>query len=147
MPSSPATPEAAAPLHLQVPARLESVQAARLAVLRYLGEASLSARGCYRLELVLEEVLMNATRHAYAEGGRPVVDLRVMRLPDHVRLVFEDQGAPFDPTTAALPAPVSRLDDLVPGGRGLLLLQRQAQRLHYERVGSRNRLEVDIAVD
>jgi anti-sigma regulatory factor (Ser/Thr protein kinase) len=61
-------------------------------------------------------------------------------------MTFVDDGRAFDPTTAALPAPVRRLEEAPDGGRGLVLLRRLASGLDYRRDGGRNRLEVSIAL-
>jgi len=133
-------------VRLAVPCRVDAVEPTRQSLLRALddGQIRLSERTLYRLELVLEEVLMNIARHGF--GGKPNHHAMVeLGLSDTaVRLQFEDEGQPFDPTQP-LREPVAQLADTPEGGRGLRLLQRTANALDYQRVDGRNLLRVTIA--
>lgn len=134
-------------LALRLPAEVASVETARLAVLGHLPPGCLSPRERFDLELVLEELIMNLTLHAYRGAAEPGwFDLSAERLPGGVlRLVLEDDGADFDAATAvAAPAPAS-LEAAPVGGLGLVLVRQRALRLAHQRKAGRNRLEVDLA--
>ena len=71
-----------------------------------------------------------------------------MDFPDrHVVLRFEDDAAPFDPIQQApVVEPARSIREVSIGGRGLTLLRKASERLHYERTSDhRNRLTVMIA--
>ncbi len=133
-------------LQLRVPTTIPAFEQARLAVREFVAGMALAPRLVYRLELVLEETLMNLLRHAFADAGRPEpeVDLTLRVDSDAVVLHFEDEGPPFDPRQAPAPKRPLSIDEAVPGGLGLLLTRKAASQLSYERVGTRNCLTVRL---
>jgi anti-sigma regulatory factor (Ser/Thr protein kinase) len=139
---------AAAMLRLQVPGEAAALEPARLAVMAHLREA-LGAepppRLAYRVELVLEEALMNRAWHAWPDGGRHHTVLCCEVRADEVVLRFDDDGVAFDPLRAAAPALPATLDEARPGGLGLMLTRKAASALHYERRDGRNLLTVHLA--
>lgn len=104
----------------------------------------LSARAMYRVEVVLEEVLMNVMLHAHDDMALHDIGLEVRLRPDAVEMHFEDDGKPFDPTGVRDLSQPSTLEDARPGGLGLVLVRKSAKALVYERRDGRNRLRVDI---
>lgn len=142
-------------LRLVVPNELAAIDGARLQMLAFLGaRATLSAKTIYRLELVLEESLMNRVMHAFPGGGRHEVALTISLAPaepvdgapEDVVLRFEDDGVAFDPLAAESPTP-GRADPSATGGFGNLLTRRAARALFYERVAGRNRVTVRVAAE
>ncbi|MDE2080637.1 MAG: ATP-binding protein [Burkholderiales bacterium] len=131
-------------LALQLANQLAALEPARQAVLDFVDGQGLSVRARYRLELVLEEVLMNLVWHAFPEGGSHAIDLTLQLEPDTLRLGFEDDGAPFDPLAAPLPVAPRSLAEAVPGGLGLALVRKAVREARYERVGGRNRLTLAL---
>ncbi len=136
-----------ASLKLRLPNRLSSVETARLALQEHLKPHALSPKTLYRLELVLEEALMNRVWHAWPQGGEHGIELELRVESDAVVLVLEDDGVAFDPTAAPTrPAP-SSLAEARPGGLGLELSRKAVRSMRYERIGDRNHWQVDIARD
>ncbi len=92
------------------------------------------------LTLALDEAVTNVVMHG--AGGRPGAHLRVLHVAatDHIDIVLEDDGPPFDPTRVAPPPPITDLESLAIGGRGLLLMREVVSSLHHARVQGRNRL-------
>jgi len=134
-------------LQLAVPTGLAALEPARLAVHGFLAGRVRSVRALYRLDLVLEESLMNRLWHAYPLGKAGGTQLQVDLHGDELQLRFEDEGMPFDPTKAQRPAAAERLADALPGGRGLMLAQQAAQQWSYERVGPKNVFTVVLALE
>ena len=144
MPKSPA--DAAGPsLRLQVANDRAALEPARLAVLDFLAGQRLSDSLLFKLELVLEETLMNRVWHAFADEARQHTDLTVQLRCAAVVLLFEDDGIPFDPLQTADPPAPSTLAEARPGGLGLLLTRKAASVCHYERAAGRNRFTVELA--
>lgn len=140
----PATP---ARLQLSVGNRLAAVEPARLAVREFLSPHGLGARSIYGVELVLEEVLVNAIAYAFPAGGEHAIEVSVEVRPDTLQLCFEDHGLAFDPLHAPAPATPTALSQTPPGGRGLLLVRKFAQTAEYRRSHGRNQLTVSLARD
>lgn len=138
-------PEAPPRLRLSVPVSRAAVEPARQAIERHLAPLDLSARDQYRVDLLLEEVLMNAVLHAFGDAPQGhVVEVSVEAGADRIVLRFEDEGSAFDPTRAPARAPAATLDAAEPGGLGLPMLRRFADQLAYRREGARNHLTVTL---
>jgi anti-sigma regulatory factor (Ser/Thr protein kinase) len=127
-----------------VPATIASVARVQHALRDVLG-AHVAPATLVAAEIVVEETLMNAARHAFdeADGQRVEVDVRLEA--DRVTLVFRDRGRPFDPTAAELPPLPDSLEAASVGGLGLRLLRGAATRLAYARRDGVNELTVEIA--
>jgi serine/threonine-protein kinase RsbW len=111
-------------------------------VSEFLAGCGVDARATHRMALVLDELLTNVASHSGA-GDAPVsVNLAV--LPERVNAEVVDQGAMFDPHSAPKPDLSANIDERPIGGLGLLLVQRIAENLAYERAGDRNRTTFSI---
>jgi anti-sigma regulatory factor (Ser/Thr protein kinase) len=137
-------PSAVPYLRLSLNSERSSLEPARLAVLRFLAPWALSAQVIYCVELVLEEILVNAVSYAFPDGGAHSIELTVAVHADSVMLRFEDDGVAFDPLQAPEPSAATTIDRATPGGRGLMLVRKFAKALAYERSHGRNQLTVEI---
>jgi serine/threonine-protein kinase RsbW len=132
---------------ISLPARLASVEAARQWLLQQLEGTDVAPAELFRIELVLEELVMNVVRHGHPS---PAVDdgsslrLGAQRQGDHLLLCLEDDGIPFDPVASPLPAAPASLAEAPVGGLGLVLVHKSARSLRHERVGDLNRLWVEL---
>jgi serine/threonine-protein kinase RsbW len=130
---------------LRVPGAMDALEPARRAMLAFLAPHGLSTRLLYKLELVLEETLMNRLWHAHPEGGDHHTELQIGVRAEAIELRFEDSGMAFNPLLASDPAVPASLVEASPGGLGLMLTRKAATRCFYERVGERNVFTVHLA--
>ena len=137
--------DAREPLRLQLPSELPSVERARQSVGAFLRDLSLSPRARYAVELILEEMIMNAVMHAHREPGRHVLDLTVSVQRDQIVLRFEDDGVEFDPLRAPERQRPASIEDASPGGLGLQLVRTSARHIGYERRAGRNVVTITVA--
>jgi serine/threonine-protein kinase RsbW len=128
-------------LERSVPAVAQAIEPVRLDVLAFLASEPLSDSLRYRLELILEETLMNRAMHAHPASDPLPTELTVEVDDDGLTLTFVDDGVPFDPL-APRPAPT---DDL--GGRGLMLTLRAATLCGYAYRDGRNVFTARLAYD
>ncbi len=119
-------------LRLQLQADRSALNTARQAVLAHLAGHAVSARTLFRLELVLEELLMNLIEHAQPGAAPLRIELGLRLLPQEVLLEIEDNAAPFDPQAVPPPAAATSIATATPGGRGLMLIRKSVQSLHHE---------------
>ncbi len=133
-------------MHLRLPANPASVAQAREAVLAHLADLALTPSALYSLDVVLEELIMNISLHAFGAATDCQFDLTVAADPQGVALQFVDAGRAFDPTAAAAAVPATSLDEATPGGLGLRLLRQRCSRMHYVRSQGMNRLTVNLAL-
>jgi anti-sigma regulatory factor (Ser/Thr protein kinase) len=137
---------------------LAAIEAGRLEILRHLAPLALDALVINRVEVVFEEVISNIVRHGFKPGAEQTILVHVAARPQAIAFVFEDDGAPFDPTTAPEPAPLTTLESAPLGGLGIPMVRRLAASVAYEVVppgeagpefgartcGARNRLRVSV---
>ncbi|WP_027366625.1 ATP-binding protein [Desulfocurvibacter africanus] len=129
---------------LELPAGHESFPPLRDHILTRGAGLSLSVEMLARIELVLEEMLVNVIEYAYPQptrtGPGPV---RVgCGLDDQGRflLVIEDHGPAFNPLERPSPDVLASMDERQVGGLGIFLAQEMADALSYQRADDRNSL-------
>ncbi|MEI2769738.1 MAG: ATP-binding protein [Candidatus Competibacter sp.] len=130
---------------LRLPAELERLPAFLAYVRRMAETAGLSPAQASRLELAVEEALVNVCGHAYV--GQPqagMVFCRVAIRSEGLTVSIVDEGLPFDPLTQPDPERVLDLDQREPGGLGILLIKSLASEVTYRREGDRNVLMIEI---
>lgn len=96
------------------------------------------------LQLMAEELFINAVVHGYGNDGRRRVDLSVRDCGPEVELVAEDSAREFNPFDDV---PVPDPAESAVGGYGRLLLAGLSSRKSYERQGPRNRVTVGVMKD
>ena len=110
------------------------------------GELDLSPSAAFAVQLCLEELVANVILHAVPLAARKLsVTISFVPAGKNLRVTVEDDGAPFDPTAAAIPS--AKPDLNTTGGRGLMLIRHFAQALTYSRAGDRNRTMLDFTND
>lgn len=140
---------------LRLPATLESLEELRALALSAGREAGLGAEALGRVELALEEAVVNISRHAYDPPGSGEVAFSAQALPaGGLRLILADRGKPFDPVRVSEEKPEleagleanlgADLEHRLPGGMGLFLIRSLAQ-TGYRREGNENVLTLDFA--
>ena len=95
-------------------------------------------RGWKRIELAVEEALVNIVRHAYL--GKPEkIHLKVIHHPQKkVEIVIEDGGPPFDPLSTKLPDVSGNLEEREIGGLGIMMMRQNMDEVKYQRKGKSN---------
>jgi len=122
---------------LSLPAQVQSVREFHRFVRGGAGAAGLESEDMDKLDLVLEEILVNIARYAY-EGGAG--DVEVAYATDGGSLLVEvtDGGRSFNPLEAAPPDLALGLADRPVGGLGVLLVKQIVGSLRYRRENGRN---------
>jgi serine/threonine-protein kinase RsbW len=105
--------------------------------------AGLETERIGRLELAVEEAVVNVCHYAYPSGGGEVV-VRVTEEPGRLTVEVEDSGAAFDPLSVPAPDVAAPVDERRIGGLGILLIQRLMDEVRYRREGGRNVLTMVV---
>jgi sigma-B regulation protein RsbU (phosphoserine phosphatase) len=91
-----------------------------------------------RVNLAIEEAVVNVMNHAYAPGERGNIQLEVTAYDDVVSFVLKDKGKPFDPTAM----PEVDVDEYVTtrsvGGLGIHLIRNYMDKVDYQRTNGQN---------
>ncbi len=98
----------------------------------------------YKIELILEEILLNICRYAYPPGEIGEVEVILSLGEKEISLTFEDQGKPFNPLEFK-PKIIQEddpLEELEPGGLGIFLVKEMAKKVSYEHRKGRNILTI-----
>lgn len=91
-----------------------------------------------RMNLAIEEAVVNVIDYAYPSGTVGSIDIKVTIYDDHMEFVISDSGTPFDPTKKedvdiSLPVEERRI-----GGLGIHLVRQLMDKINYERKDGRN---------
>jgi anti-sigma regulatory factor (Ser/Thr protein kinase) len=130
---------------LRLPAALDRLDQCREFVVGCAREAGLPDADTGKLELVLEELLVNVISHAYPDGPGEV-ELHCRTGEGGFLLDIRDQGAPFDPLAASGPDLDAGVDERPIGGLGIFFVRQMADGLAYRREGDANVLTVRFAL-
>jgi len=125
---------------LTLPARIESLSALREFALAGADRAGLSSAERDKLDLVLEELIVNITRYAYQPGEGDVELAYAIDGPGALAIRITDKGRFFNPLTAPEPDLTEELDRRAVGGLGVFLAKRLAGSIRYRRDRGRNTL-------
>lgn len=101
-----------------------------------------------KLNLALEEALVNVMQYAYPVGVEGSIELRATWHPclakgkDACKLTFvlTDEGGPFDPTQAVAPDVSLGVEDRPVGGLGIFMMRKLMDEVVYQRDDGKNRL-------
>jgi serine/threonine-protein kinase RsbW len=124
---------------LTLPARVESVRVFHQFVRGGAEAAGLQPADIDKLDLVLEEILVNIARYAY-EAGSGEVDVAYSTHTGSLLVEVTDRGRSFNPLEAAPPDLVLGLADRPLGGLGVLLVKQIVGSLSYRREEGQNTL-------
>lgn len=98
-----------------------------------------------KLDLVMEEILVNVARYAYAPETGTVEVAWWQALPGRLGVEVSDAGRPFDPLAADPPDLSRGLADRPIGGLGVLLVRSLVQSMAYRRENGLNVLSFEFA--
>lgn len=151
MPSGPPCARALLPpITIAVQSGTWAVREALAKLMEQLGPLGLDIEEAGTVELVLAEALNNIVEHAYTDPTCPgPICIRCQHKADGLHLEIRDQGAglPDGQMPLGNTAPCdAKWMDLPEGGFGWFLICDLAKDIHYERVGSENRLDLRLAV-
>ncbi len=122
----------------------EALARATESAMQFLEQAEASAGAINVANLALEEMATNIVKYGYDDQDAHEILLRLALVPGAIVLTLEDDGHPFDPLGAPEPDIHLPLEEREPGGLGIHLIRKMAQRMAYERSGGRNRLTITI---
>ena len=122
----------------QMPARVESLHELLTFIRTEAKKRGFSESALGRIELVVEEALVNVFVHGYTQTGG-MVEVRCL-VSDDPALTIEihDTGVAFDPLSLAEPDVQSDLTKRKIGGMGVFFIRKMTDKVAYRREGDRN---------
>ncbi len=131
---------------LRLPARLPSLARFREFVDRAAVAAGAGPELLLRIEIVLEELLVNHVRHAYGSGQGESDVACFCRAPGHFCLEVADEAAPFDPLGHPPPDLTLAPGERPLGGLGIHMFRSLADEISYRREAGKNVVTVCFAL-
>ncbi len=125
------------PEKITLPADMESLRPLLEYMRRQLRERGFEEAAADRLELAIEEILVNVIRYAYPESSGDI-EMRFGGEEDSTVIEIRDRGIPFNPL--ALPEPDIRasVEERDVGGLGVFFARQIADGMEYRREDDRN---------
>ncbi len=123
---------------LTLPARVESVAVFRDFVRSGAVAAQVPAEELEKLDLVLEEILMNIARYAYVPGTGAAEVAVAADGPGRVSVEIADWGNAFNPLDVEPPDFSRGLAERPIGGLGVFLIRSLVNSIDYRREADRN---------
>jgi len=93
-----------------------------------------------KLQLAIEEMVVNVISYAYPKGTLADISLSVEAEGKELTLVLSDSGVPFDPTAKDDPDLDVDPMDREQGGMGILIVKNIMNEVSYQRLGEVNQL-------
>ena len=128
----------------QIANRLPAMADAAREVFDWLAGQPLPSRVKYSVGLAIEELATNMIKYGYDDDAEHLIRFTISVHPDHLKIVFEDDGHPFDPTAHPAPDIEKIVNSRKTGGLGIELVRRICEKMVYRREGALNRLVLHI---
>lgn len=92
-----------------------------------------------QIDLVVEEIFVNIANYAYGDAeGKVTIECEVDSEKKMLKLVFEDEGEPFDPLAKDDPDISASAEDREIGGLGIYLSKKLMDDARYENKDGKN---------
>ena len=92
----------------------------------------------FKLNLAIEEAVVNVMSYAYPAGTKGDVDIDAEADDEQLKFVISDSGTPFDPTQKAEVDTTLSAEERGIGGLGIHLIRQIMDTINYERVVGKN---------
>jgi serine/threonine-protein kinase RsbW len=100
----------------------------------------------FAMQVCLEELFTNIVRHGDPKGSaRSEVSIAIEARARLIRMTVEDDGAEFDVTQSEVCPITQSLQEIQPGGLGLLLIRTFSTSVSYQRSEGRNRVTIEFS--
>ena len=100
--------------------------------------AGLDMATTMKLNLAIEEAVVNVMNYAYPQGTVGDINIEVQVDINQLEFIISDSGTPFDPTTKAEVDTTLSAEERTIGGLGIHLVRYIMDSINYERVNGKN---------
>ncbi len=125
--------------HLTLPNDVQEVPQLNAFVDEVCETAGLDMSTTMKINLAIEEAVVNVMNYAY-HNGKGDVDIDAQINDEHLKFVIIDSGTPFDPTVKAEVDTTLSAEQRSIGGLGIHLIRQIMDTINYERVDNKNLL-------
>ena len=100
--------------------------------------AGLNMATSMKLNLAIEEAVVNVMNYAYPQGTIGDINIEVQVDNNQLEFIISDSGTPFDPTTKAEVDTTLSAEERPIGGLGIHLVRNIMDSINYERANGKN---------
>ncbi|MFT7618886.1 MAG: anti-sigma regulatory factor (Ser/Thr protein kinase) [Planctomycetota bacterium] len=126
-------------MKLEIKNQIESVATVVSSFEAFASKHRISTRIRRELCIVVDEVLNNVIRHAFAQDDQvQLIQISLKAGASGITLTVSDEGQPFNPLDRPQPQTDLTLDEREIGGLGIHIVRNLMTESHYERQGARN---------
>ena len=125
--------------HLTLPNDVQEVPQLNAFVDEVCETAGLDMSTTMKINLAIEEAVVNVMNYAYP-NGKGDVDIDAKINDEQLKFVISDSGTPFDPTVKAEVDTTLSAEQRSIGGLGIHLIRQIMDTINYERVDNKNLL-------
>lgn len=99
-----------------------------------------------KIELTLEELAVNVLSYAYSSAGG-YLEITCLKNEEEISFLLKDSGKDFNPLTHKVKSvDTIPLEELEPGGLGILLAKESADLIEYKRENEENHLFISFSL-
>ena len=95
-----------------------------------------------KLMVAVDEIYSNIVRYS----GASEAQVRIMKEADTLRLIFRDNGKPYNPLDAKEPDITASVEDRAIGGLGIFMVRKMMDNVEYEYTGGMNKLTLTASL-
>ena len=125
-------------IHITLPNDVQTVPQLNIFVDEACEAAELDMSTTIKMNLAIEEAVVNVMSYAYPNDIKGAVDIDALVTDDELKFVISDKGTPFDPTQQAEVDTSLSAEERTIGGLGIHLIRQIMDTIHYEHTDDRN---------
>ncbi len=110
-------------------------------------QLNISPEIVFRLDLILAEIVTNIIDYAYGDEEEHLIEVELEYDEGKVTIRIEDDGIPFNPLNDHHVKLADDLESVKIGGLGIHLIREYTDECNYQRIESKNCLELVIFLD
>ena len=127
---------------LSVTPTMETVSQVAAFVEEHLEKFEVSMKLSTKLMVAVDEIYSNIVRYS----GASEAQVRIMKETDTLRLVFSDNGKPYNPLDAKEPDVTASAEDRAIGGLGIFMVRKMMDKVEYMYKDGQNVLTLTMKV-
>jgi serine/threonine-protein kinase RsbW len=127
-------------LRLRVPGKFDRLEQISKFIEQAGFEAGLDQTAVSRCQLAVDEACTNIIEHAYQGEGHGNIDICCEPEKGELKIIIEDQGKPFDPSSVPAPELNTNLEEMQVGGLGLYFIRKVMDAVEFTYEHGSNKL-------